>query len=429
MDWIKHVFGVKESINPIVDPGIAASIPAMLLLEKKKPFFELEPMSLILAEEIKRTIQISVLGFQQSIYFSLIEEKFGHEISIIVKEYFFIILNRNNRFGDQYRFLLQLIDEAKESFEIEKLFPQHKGKILFEMYLAAFLLMNMPGTPYYKNIKRKHDIINQVKEDDLNTVYQQLARGKEQALKYFTTLIKLMKFTEESTHGLKIKNNNENSPALKWRKNPGCFERQLQRRYNNPLFPKEKRIVTNADLESARQKDIIENEELHKNIELLLKKGPVVLTSNINDLSEYRKEICEQIEKIIELGCENDDSWLSLWILRSRIIEQYKFLSIGNDQALEALAKATNFEENYLSNFYIPFIAQMQRKDSPIVADGIVESLLSEDVESIRMVLNTMDNDHKLLLKNEAARLYKKNIENGFLIDKDKLILFGLDVL
>jgi hypothetical protein len=39
----------------------------------------------------------------------------------------------------------------------------------------------------------------------------------------------------------------------KWSKNPGCFERHLQRRDGNVLFPLERRSVTNKSIEEARE--------------------------------------------------------------------------------------------------------------------------------------------------------------------------------
>jgi len=46
-----------------------------------------------------------------------------------------------------------------------------------------------------------------------------------------------------------------NEPRLEWTANPGCYERQLQRRHNSVLFPLPKRSVSRQDLYIGRQLD------------------------------------------------------------------------------------------------------------------------------------------------------------------------------
>src|SRR5271169_6485620 len=47
---------------------------------------------------------------------------------------------------------------------------------------------------------------------------------------------------------------------LVWSANPGCFERHLQRRVGNPLFPASSRYVTQVEIDGARARDSREAE-------------------------------------------------------------------------------------------------------------------------------------------------------------------------
>jgi hypothetical protein len=59
-------------------------------------------------------------------------------------------------------------------------------------------------------------------------------------------------------------------PEIKWEENPGCFERHLQRRYNNPLFLTERQKIYGEELKLARAKDKIDQKEFLKQYTLLV---------------------------------------------------------------------------------------------------------------------------------------------------------------
>lgn len=44
-------------------------------------------------------------------------------------------------------------------------------------------------------------------------------------------------------------------PRILWSDNPGAYEQHLMRRHNNPLFPKGRRVISQAEIDVARKHD------------------------------------------------------------------------------------------------------------------------------------------------------------------------------
>ena len=57
---------------------------------------------------------------------------------------------------------------------------------------------------------------------------------------------------------------------FKWSESPGAFEQHLQRRHNNALFPKERRKITQSDIDAARKRDLKDYELLRERLESIL---------------------------------------------------------------------------------------------------------------------------------------------------------------
>jgi hypothetical protein len=135
----------------------------------------------------------------------------------------------------------------------------------------------------------------------------------------------------------------ENGEMVIWSEYPGCFERHLQRRYKNVLFPPERRCISKKDIEDARQK-----------VQSVLKQGASI-GGNIQDaillLEDTEKQMIEYMEKLIPDGKE----------------------------LLERAISLSRVQRN-------PYMAQTKREDTPILREEELSTLLSEDLATISVM-------------------------------------------
>jgi hypothetical protein len=135
----------------------------------------------------------------------------------------------------------------------------------------------------------------------------------------------------------------ENGEMVIWSEYPGCFERHLQRRYKNVLFPPERRCISKKDIEDARQK-----------VQSVLKQGASI-GGNIQDaillLEDTEKQMIEYMEKLIPDGKE----------------------------LLERAISLSRVQKN-------PYMAQTKREDPPILREEELSTLLSEDLATISVM-------------------------------------------
>lgn len=77
-----------------------------------------------------------------------------------------------------------------------------------------------------------------------------------------------------------------------------------------------------------------------------------------------------------------------------------------------ALAKS----EKYQTTFANPFLAQMNRKDTPILSNEVVPSLLTEDVGTVRLVSSTLDAQLRKETYDLAVGIVTEAQKNGYML-------------
>lgn len=165
---------------------------------------------------------------------------------------------------------------------------------------------------------------------------------------------------------------------IDWRETPGCFERHLQRRCNNPLFPSERCTISSDELNEARKKDDSNLKEFIKQYTLWLS-GASNLNENssIDDLQHCLRDTQHLAELAATVGGDLENEISVLETMEQKLTS---FMNARVPQGAELLETA----HSYSVVKRIPYFAQAWMKDTPILKIEELASLLSEDIETIK---------------------------------------------
>lgn len=170
------------------------------------------------------------------------------------------------------------------------------------------------------------------------------------------------------------------SNQIEWQDTPGCFERHLQRRYRNPLFPAERREITSEELKEARIKDDHDQKEFAKMYGIFFSEANRLNeTSPINDLTKCLQDTQYLLESASSVGGNLEEEINFLEILEIKLTD---ILNSRLPQGVDILKKAHSLS----TMNRIPYLAQSKRPDTPILKDEALPALLSEDIETIETI-------------------------------------------
>jgi hypothetical protein len=163
-----------------------------------------------------------------------------------------------------------------------------------------------------------------------------------------------------------------------WSDRPGCFERHLQRRDANLLFPQERRVVTHKEIEEARERDRIEQQRFGEKVKAFAEGIVNMREQNIpmERATSVLKEVQELLEEAASIG---GDIAYPVEILKNT--EEALLQSMG--QTTPAGADLLKRGQSLSILKRLPYFAQFTRKDSPIPAEEEIPALLSEDLDAI----------------------------------------------
>jgi len=168
----------------------------------------------------------------------------------------------------------------------------------------------------------------------------------------------------------------------KWSKVPGCFERHLQRRDGNVLFPLERRIVSREEVEQAQRRDKLDQErfiEAVRNLKIELNnsedRNPLFTSHN----SSFLQRVQALLEEAASIGGNIENA---IHILETTEEKMIQCLNASMPEGKELLEKAKSLSTMHR----IPYLAQMKRRDTPILENEQVPTLLSEDFATISII-------------------------------------------
>lgn len=442
--WL-HISYLKSNISDAsphpykTTPFLAAAVVADLFLQKKEPFPKPKNSSSVTLD-IEDIIICTTIGYSFYSYLLLLRKKFGKEIACIIRQYIIIILNRIDNLGDTVEPCFLIIEQAMPDLDPyflynnlsnpNKLKCWAAGTDKFEEYtLALYILVNMEGSPYYVSPNDRKDLTPEnccfPPDDAIQSIVKCLIQTKNSSLEIFEPFVNSINFTSESILGL------NSEPELIWSSTPSCFENHLRRMWNNVVFPPEKRIISQDQIDEARAKDLNDLNKLRQNLNLFLQAIPEELGFDVaTEMNELREQIENLIKRAYEIGGEALNIVDPLNELRNNTIETWR-IGVGYDkEALAKLEEAEVFHSSKSVQYCNPFIMQFIRDDSPF-KNEIAESLMTENQETLkacRVILfeDTLANEFRKEITNLINRVHARGEEIPLL--KDKLSAIGIDI-
>jgi hypothetical protein len=170
----------------------------------------------------------------------------------------------------------------------------------------------------------------------------------------------------------------------------GLFERQLQRREGNAMFPKALREPTSEDIQTARGKDERDFKAAEeaatrwiKGVQALLERGPTIGT-----MAPYHKASDDVMRLCAIAGAPAEGYRLKVERIDSSIAME--IIKAMEKSSPEDAAKVREGDESCVALRNItshPLFAQLAREGGPISANEQVPTILCESVETVNEIV------------------------------------------
>jgi hypothetical protein len=203
----------------------------------------------------------------------------------------------------------------------------------------------------------------------------------------------------------------------RWRDVPGCFERHLQRKEGNPLFPASERQPSDDAIERARAKDVADLEKFKAEVNAFLQSGAESLKrmTTVGNMGDFqRTQVIPLLCRVAGLGEVGVGLFKTLEKCRGHL---HKAIAdaVGGEEGQKLFRSFEELEER--SRFqYNLFLAQASREDTPIPA-AYLPALLSESFDTIKEYIEGLyshDPEDAKHLANEALVLLNEVAQEGF---------------
>lgn len=217
---------------------------------------------------------------------------------------------------------------------------------------------------------------------------------------------------------------------LRWSHYPGAFEQHLQRRHRNPLFPANRRVVSQPDIDAAKARDWQDYEALKARMTRLaddISNLPSEISSS--QVNALRERMDVLMQGAVGVGGPADQIASRLKEVRQTLIRSWRAAAAGNPEVLGRLDEAEQFWQANVARFTLPFVAQLLRTGGPIPPEEVLPALLSEEPATIAAIMHWInDPQERGRIQAEAAAILKSALAAGAAIDQfdEKVRALGL---
>jgi len=169
---------------------------------------------------------------------------------------------------------------------------------------------------------------------------------------------------------------------------PGAYERHMQRKYRNPLFPAAQQQFLNAEIEQARQRD---QQDLQAFMEEFQQTVTEAATLSGSVESEIVLDLKEKLERLYVTSCGlagDLNSFQDALLKLIRVCMQTIRVGASDDVvALRKLDEEDQARTVYFAMLESPLVAELMRGDEVIQPDELVPTVLSLGTPQLVTVL------------------------------------------
>jgi hypothetical protein len=204
-------------------------------------------------------------------------------------------------------------------------------------------------------------------------------------------------------------------PSLqhRFRKNPGCRERHLRRKLDNPLFAPLERDTTLEKLDAEQRRDDDELSEFLKLVKALVSRVSALSPdSDTGEVVELKRQADAHYEQC--LGLPGDQRRVKAALIR--LITELTRLNMQTLRDTESLVKLQDEQVRRLAHFTrleFPVTGDICREQSPLQEGDLVPTLLSESADALKAALSLFDAERVAVIGEEARALIQARREEG----------------
>jgi hypothetical protein len=209
---------------------------------------------------------------------------------------------------------------------------------------------------------------------------------------------------------------------------PGCWERHLQRQYNNPLFSHCLHPITQSEVDAAQRKDEQERLAFQQSFQALLQQV-VTLAAQVE--AEIVLKLKTQIDSLYEqcagLGGDYQVQQQGLRQLSKLIMQSILESGIQEPKIIAELDQEEAARLLHFSLLEYPLIAHLLHPQSPITEANLVPTLLTEEEAPLRAAMRLFDLQQQQVLCQKARNLLTQLQINGFPLPEAWLRLSAME--
>lgn len=199
--------------------------------------------------------------------------------------------------------------------------------------------------------------------------------------------------------------------TLQFSQHPGSRERQLQRQYNNPLFPESERDITHEYLKQVQDEELAALKVFSEEFRELLASASQLSGQVDSEVILMLKENSDRLyEQAATLPGNNEEVQQALRRLTDVVMQAVR-AGAGNDpKALSELQQETEARAMHVELMKVPLVVDMLNPESMITPGNLAATVLSATNDEIVAALQLFEVEQiEQLYKNADALLGECN--------------------